>query len=84
MQTFYQAFFSTFPLAFSLQQFFSLQQSFPFPFSIFLSTILFPFKSFPYQKAQNKAPKDKSPSFSFRGVFYSNKEDGATGKDMTL
>jgi hypothetical protein len=40
-------------LAFSFQQF-SLQQFFPFPFSIFPSTILFPSKSFPHQKAQSK------------------------------
>jgi hypothetical protein len=52
----YQLLFSIFP-----STIFSLQQFFPFPFSIFPSTILFPSiilfpsKIFPHQKAQSKS-----------------------------
>jgi hypothetical protein len=108
VQTFYQPLFnnsfpfnnfSLFPLAFSLQQFFSHQQ-------FFSSIILFPSKSFPHQKAHSKSffpifkgkkpPKQKaksqakSPKAQSKaplppsGVFYSSKQGGATGRGITL
>jgi hypothetical protein len=60
---------------------FSVQTFYQPLFSIFPSTILFPSKSFPHQKAQRA--KSKSPSSSFRGLLW-QQTGGATGRGVTL